>query len=570
MNCGPLVDRITPNWEIFGPALERAVWAGEVAFFRIEREQIGWLPPLPGEEVGPGHGTAPPPKPATDTWFELRVVDEMGEPLSGVELLFGFDRQVHVTGADGRITIQSVPAQFHQTRVRTPPAAPGAAAAEAQPLDSLRAAVKPRWDQVRPGPWYEPRPDDVVVQLHGDTPIDISLLSERPRTIVVRPWVVRARFAGFYVNHGRCFLRPEGLADVRAALERWRGEAPSAALVVGHTSIGDDVARGDRLSLQRAEALLACLRHDVEAWLKHYELENAPDERWGPREDQLMLCALPDAESLIAAGDTIVAFQRSRSLESSGTMDQPTRRALVREYMGLCCSLPTSIVELETYGCGPHFPLDARDSPPSRSEAEDAPQSSLAHTSRQGHPDVGQDAPAGPTTEDAAGVPESACEALGDRSEESWPALAQPWQPPQVPLDLRRFEFYLFDAVLGPQPSPEGSTSSPGTRAYPEWEQRAQDRWEYRQPGDELPCHFSFVLYDEDHHPVANSRFALDVGANFFVRGQTDEAGRIELGDFASGDYALLTRGVTMVVPALNKAEQRRGLRLRTDGERTR
>jgi hypothetical protein len=53
MNCGPLVDRITPNWEIFGPALERAVWAGEVAFFRIEREQIGWLPPLPGEPLDP-------------------------------------------------------------------------------------------------------------------------------------------------------------------------------------------------------------------------------------------------------------------------------------------------------------------------------------------------------------------------------------------------------------------------------------------------------------------------------------------------------------------------------------
>ena len=26
MNCRPLLYRITPNWEIFGPALERAVW----------------------------------------------------------------------------------------------------------------------------------------------------------------------------------------------------------------------------------------------------------------------------------------------------------------------------------------------------------------------------------------------------------------------------------------------------------------------------------------------------------------------------------------------------------------
>jgi outer membrane protein OmpA-like peptidoglycan-associated protein len=468
MNCGPLVDRITPNWEIFGPALERAVWAGEVAFFRIEREQIGWLPPLPGEEERPGHGSAPPPKPATDTWFELRVVDEMGEPLPGVELLFGFDRQVHVTGADGRISIQSVPTQFHQTRVRTPPVAPGAAAAEAQPLDSLRAAVKPRWDQVRPGPWYEPGPDDVVVQLHGDTPIDISLLSERPRTIVVRPWVIRVRLIGGYFDTNKCFLLPSavkapvgGDSDMRRVRQHIADNPGSALLIVGHTDTTGEPAYNDVLSLDRADSVAAYLRHDVEAWLAWYGASKPPEKRWGIREDAAMIQAMPDYPTPPPPGGPVRWYQRTRGLDIDGVAGDNTRRALIREYMAQSGAVVGPQVEMVTHSCGESFQI--------------APEGS-------GGMDEGK-----------------------QRN--------------------RRVETYFFDRGLGVEPPQPGRISAPGSIEYPEWVRRASETWDYETA---VALEYRLRVCDSNLRPIPGAPCRVSYGGACYAH-EADADGWIVL-----------------------------------------
>lgn len=564
--CEDLWRYVVPDlWgDFFMDALEREIMAGNVAIIRLEKEWWPTPPPWPGTETGPGAGTQPGARPVTDTWFELRVIDEMGEPIPGVELVFSFDRQTHVTDGDGRIRIDPVPARFHETRVRTPPGPPVPPSGESAPLDSLRAAVKPRWDQIRPGPRYEPRADDLVVPLHGGTPIDISLLSERARTIVVVPWVVRARFGGFYFNYGRCFLRPDGLADLRAVCGRLRRGPPSAAVVVGHTRIGDDVARGERVSLQRAEAFHACLRQDVDAWLGHYKHDSDPDERWGPREDQLMLCALPDAAQLVATGDTIAAYQQTRALEPSGAMDEPTRRRLIRDYFAVSGLPLADVVRSDVCACGPHSrPAPADLSRSCHEDAQDPPvEGGEAPTAASA--EHSQDQVATAANGATPGCPKSVCE-FGCDGDRDHPAAFEDWAPRTFPPDLREVELYLFDAALGPQPPVAGRTAQPETTAPLEWSSRARVRLDHKRLGEELSCHLSFVVYNDAGQPLKSEPYALDLGDHIYVRGVTDEDGGIALGDVAAGDYALCIRGVELAVPAINKAEHRRPLRLGSD-----
>jgi hypothetical protein len=79
-------------------------------------------------------------------------------------------------------------------------------------------------------------------------------------------------------------------------------------------------------------------------------------------------------------------------------------------------------------------------------------------------------------------------------------------------------------------------------------------------------CHFSFVLSSGPEELVlANSEFRIEVGPGLFIRGTTDGSGSLEAGDVEPGDYKMEIAGIVMSVPALNKSESGRSLRVRTD-----
>ncbi len=85
-------------------------------------------------------------------------------------------------------------------------------------------------------------------------------------------------------------------------------------------------------------------------------------------------------------------------------------------------------------------------------------------------------------------------------------------------------------------------------------------------PDPPILCHFSYILHDDlDDSPVANETFQIDIGNGNQMSGKTNPDGVLDAGDVPPGDYPMKIAGLTITVPALNKAEIHRPLRLRPD-----
>ncbi len=82
----------------------------------------------------------------------------------------------------------------------------------------------------------------------------------------------------------------------------------------------------------------------------------------------------------------------------------------------------------------------------------------------------------------------------------------------------------------------------------------------------QILCHFSYILHsDLDETPLANLDFQIETGPDSTMTGKTDGQGILQAGDVPPGDYPLKISGLTVTVPALNKSEFHRPLRVRPD-----
>jgi outer membrane protein OmpA-like peptidoglycan-associated protein len=419
----------------------------------------------------PSHPPIEPPRsrrPQALSHFEVRYVDEIGQPIPSTAITFEVQgKHPAVTNGDGRARLDGRTEQH--------------ASVDATDRRALRELLRPRWDVVREAPWVAAAVDQTLVDLHDDSErVGAPLLSETLHTVVVQPWVVRARIDGFLFERDKAFVLPAavetagGSRSAVNALRRWFVDNPHThALVIGHTDTTGDPSYNDPLSLERAQSFVAYLRQDVDRWLSWYGAGQPAAKRWGPREDRMMLEAISKARGLPITKDLLRDYQLARGLGENGFIGPETRRALIEDYMGLQDTKKPLPEELVEHGCGESFP-------------------------RSDKPDAGG-VPGQPSTRDDA--------------------------------EQRRVEVFLFDARLGVQPIPPGAISQAGSREYPEWVRRAQHTYEL-----DVARAYSILLR------VCNPRLEVLPGATVRlhdpqVEMAADEHGIVEVG-FRRGQRA--------------------------------
>src|SRR5690606_18823023 len=95
----------------------------------------------------------------------------------------------------------------------------------------------------------------------------------------------------------KTFILPTALPALEKIRTLYEELNPSELLIVGHTDTSGEPAINDPLSKKRADSMRQYLEDDVDGWLANYETSVPQKERWGPREDRLMLLKLPGYES---------------------------------------------------------------------------------------------------------------------------------------------------------------------------------------------------------------------------------------------------------------------------------
>jgi outer membrane protein OmpA-like peptidoglycan-associated protein len=276
---------------------------------------------------------------------------------------------------------------------------------------------------------------------------EVRMLGAVPRSVLAR--------LHMFFNTNKAFLLPTALPSVRKLRRLYEDNTPCKLLVVGHADTSAGPAYNDKLSLERAQATIAYLKDDVEAWFKLYSHDDAK-KRWGKVEDLLMIRSMPGFVEKFRSEEPVRWFQRTRRLKVDGAAGSDTRHALIEEYMSLDgASLADFAGEIEAvaHGCGENFPLDD-----SGEELDQAPEDNK-----------------------------------------------------RDPID-RRVELFFFDAEFGITPPPPGPNSQPDSPEYPLWRKRVVQTVDLRD-GDLTGPKVTFVEI-ADAHFRTDSAVVMPEGEN--------------------------------------------------------
>ena len=301
--------------------------------------------------------------------FEVRVLDPSGEPVADLDLEFLLDGQATIvrSGPDGLARHEGSEAAQTWT-----------AGLRLAAIDEARALLEPRWAES--GEQVPPEPSADVLHVCVESTWQGATLDRgRRRTLVLLPSIVRVRLEGMHFDTSKCFLLPgamRGIARLReiyAELSEQAEQAEQAeakVVVCGHTDGAGTKRYNLDLSLERAESIIAYLTDDVDAWAGWFADDRDADKRWGTPELQHMLRSLPSnieaqsdryyagaVDGKIGSGTRagVERFQADQGLPVSGELDESTRRALIREYMGIDGTTLPEGVEIEPHACGELF-----------------------------------------------------------------------------------------------------------------------------------------------------------------------------------------------------------------------
>ncbi len=175
---------------------------------------------------------------------------------------------------------------------------------------------------------------------------------------------IRVRLSGMLFDANKCFLLPEGLGGIKTIVATHEEEPAAEVLILGHAGGDEDLAGAD-IAYDRALILGAYLKSKPGLWLNWFGPDKPVRSRWGTREVQLMLSALPEgdvpfyqgyASGVTDAATTaaIKAFQALSGLPPDGKADFATRKALVEAYMELEGTTLDDDVTPIAHGCEGH------------------------------------------------------------------------------------------------------------------------------------------------------------------------------------------------------------------------
>lgn len=328
-------------------------------------------PPSAATDTLPSRHASLPPKDER-TWFEIRVVDEVGDAIPAVDLAVSFEgmKRRLTTGGAGVLRIDPVDASF----------------AEVCPadLDALRTKLAPRWSQPRPR--RLPEGPAVFVRELADDIEPVTIENEVPAVLVIAPYYRCHEVEGTHFDFGRSFVRSSALEPLARIVDDVRAAASRKAMVFGHTDRAGGELLNKELSERRAKAVVALLTHDADAWEELFTgspAGRAWAEVWGTKEVQHCLNALrcgdEDGAALVEDGDAgpatttaIRRFQRGdyadvpaeqAPLVADGIVGPKTRRELFLAYAKRISRTPLDDSKLATVGgerfvgCGEYNPL---------------------------------------------------------------------------------------------------------------------------------------------------------------------------------------------------------------------
>lgn len=323
------------------------------------------LPPTPAFSV-------PLPVATSLTWFEVRFVDEVGDPIGGLDLSFSIlgGSRGGTTDSAGSVRIEPVDASFADVTVVS--------------IDALRDKLAPRWS--KPRKQKLPSAAALVLRELADTVDAVALENEVPLTVVITPYFRCREVSGAHFEFGRSFVRKDALQTLSEMVEDLQGQPIRKGMIFAHTDKVGPEALNKELSERRAKALFALFTQDHGAWedlfMNKFSGGNW-SEKWGTGEVQHMLGALlvtddgglPLDEDGVQGSKTIQAIKRFQRgdypdlpaeqapLVDDGVVGPMTRRELFLAYAKRISREPLpadrlAMVNGEKYmGCGEYNPL---------------------------------------------------------------------------------------------------------------------------------------------------------------------------------------------------------------------
>ncbi len=301
---GPPVTTADGSSRELQSTLRFAALAGRFSIKRVERRAV----PVPDAEpssqaLGPPSSGAP-----GQTWFSLKVLDEVGDPVDGIDIayLLGTQRRTVTTNGAGVARLDGVDAGSF-------------ASAGLANVAAVTAKLKPRWSKPR-DPKIPDAPNVVVSDIHDATG-SLSLQAETPTWLVLTPYFKCNEIAGAHFEFGRSFVRSSAIGLLSEIAEALTGDDERKGMIFGHTDLSGPEALNKELSERRAKALHALLTQDAGEWAELFSgSADGPNwkEKWDLEEAQHMLNALGVTDDAGAA------------INEKGVRDASTKQAIHR------------------------------------------------------------------------------------------------------------------------------------------------------------------------------------------------------------------------------------------------
>ncbi len=292
------------------------------------------------------------PTSVTTHVYTVFVADDTGAPVAGAKLTVEIagDKQDLTTDGSGKVTVQKTVSDSGTVTLTN--------------REELLDKLWPQWAKPLAD---KPFPGDKISQALITQPIaPFPAPADWLVTLVIqRPPIWRVRMVGMIFDGDKCFLLPQALDGIQSVVATHQAHPAAKVLIVGHEG-GDEVEGSVDLALGRAKILAGYLTSKPDDWMPWFGSDKPDRQRWGLREVQLMLSALPgpggtpfyDGSSPGVMDDkttsALKAFQTANGLTADGKASADTRTALVNKYMSIEDTSLAAGVTPVAHGCTGH------------------------------------------------------------------------------------------------------------------------------------------------------------------------------------------------------------------------